>query len=93
MPISKLVFREDFRCVRCQTPLYVSVGYSRVLAVLCELISLVVLWTLGIGYVWLLLLFLPLSFVLMTVAVRVVPFIVRPRLYVGKRSTFVKLDL
>lgn len=93
MPISKLFFREDFHCSRCQTPLYVSVSYSRVLVLLSQLISFALLWAVGIGYFWLLLLVLPLGFFILSVVVRVAPFIAHPRLHVGKPSVFTKLDL
>lgn len=48
------------------------------LVVLCELISFLLLCAARtrIGYFWLLLLLLPLGFVILTVAVRVAPFIV-----------------
>jgi hypothetical protein len=94
MPLSKLVFREDFRCIRCQVPLHVSVAYSRVLGVLSVLASLALLWILGIRDLRLLLFNLPLSFLILTVMVRVAPSVVSPRLYVGKQPSFItKLDL
>jgi hypothetical protein len=34
MPLSKLLFREDFQCIGCQVPPRVSVAYSRVLVLL-----------------------------------------------------------
>lgn len=94
MSISKLFFREDFQCSRCQIPLHVSVTYSRVLVLLSGLISFVLLWALGIRNFWLFLLFLPLGFPILTVVVRIAPFVMRPHLlYVGKPSVFTKLDL
>ena len=91
--ISNLLFREDFHCNRCQTPLHVSVNYSRILVLLSALISFLLLWAAGIQYLWLLLLSLPLGFLILTVVVRVVPLVVHPPLYVGKPSVFTKLDL
>src|SRR6266704_1744049 len=91
--ISKRIFREDLQCSRCQTPLHVSVNYSRALGLLSGLLSFVLLWVVGIRNLWLLLLFLPFGFLILTVVVRVAPFIVHPRLYVGKPSFFVKLGL
>jgi uncharacterized paraquat-inducible protein A len=93
IPISKLIFREEFQCSRCQTPLHVSVNYSRALVLFSGLISLVFLWAVGIPYLWLLLLFLPLGFLILTMVVRVASLVVHPRLYVGKPSAFTKLDL
>jgi hypothetical protein len=93
MPISKLLFRQDLQCSRCQTPLYVPANYSRALVLLSGLISLTLLWAVGIRNLWLFVLFLPLALPILTVVVRVVPFIVHPRLEVGKPSVFAKLDL
>ena len=93
MPISRLFFRDDLQCSRCQTPLYVSVNYSRALVLLSGLISFVLLWAVGIRNIWLFLLFLPLGFPILTVMVRVAPILVYPRLYTGKPSTITKLDL
>jgi uncharacterized paraquat-inducible protein A len=98
MPLSKLIFREDFRCIRCQVPLYVSVTYSRVLVALSGLSGLVLLWVLGIRELGLFLfcspLCLPLGVLVMTLMVRVAPFVVPPRLYLGKPpSAITKLDL
>jgi|SRR5260370_15146427 len=93
MPLSKLLFREDFRCIRCQVQLHVSVAYSRVLVLLSALTSLAVLWGLGIRDLRLFLFYLPLGFVILTVVVRVAPVVVPPRLYVGKPSVITELDL
>ena len=93
MPLSKLLFRENFRCIRCQVPLHVSVAYSRVLVLLSAFTSLVLLWELGIRDLRLFLFYLPLGFLILTVMVRVAPFVVRPRIYVGKPSAITKLDL
>jgi hypothetical protein len=93
MPLSKLLFREDFRCIRCQVPLYVSVAYSRVLVLLSALASLVLLWELGIRDLRLFLFYLPVGFLILTLMVRVAPFVVPPHLYVGKPSVITKLDL
>jgi hypothetical protein len=92
MPLSKALFREDFRCILCQVPLYVSVAYSRTLVLLSMITSLALLWTLGIRNL-LLLLFLPLGFVVLTIMVRLAPLVVSPRVYMGKPSTMTKLDL
>jgi len=94
MPPSKLVFREDFQCIGCQVPLYVSVTYSRVGVLLSAAISLALLWELGIRDLRLFFFFLPLAFFILTIIVRVAPFVVPPRLYAGKRpSAVTKLDL
>jgi hypothetical protein len=94
MPPSKLIFREDFQCIGCQVPLYVSVTYSRVGVLLSAAISLALLWELGIRDLRLFFFFLPLAFFILTIIVRVAPFVVPPRLYAGKPpSVITKLDL
>lgn len=92
--ISKRLFREDLQCSRCQTPLYVSVNYSRTLVLLSALISFVLLWCARVRFFWLLVLLLPLIALVLSVLVRIAPFVVRPRLYVGEPpSVFTKLNL
>ncbi len=94
MPLSKLVFREDFRCIRCQVPLHVSVAYTRVLVLLSAFASLALLWILGIRDLRLFLFCLPLGFLILTVIVRAAPFVVPPRIRLGKPpSAITKLDL
>jgi hypothetical protein len=93
MPLSKLLFREDFRCMGCHVPLHVSVAYSRVLVLLSALASLVLLWELGIRDLRLFFFLLPLGFLILTLIVRAAPFVVPPRLYIGKPSVITKLDL
>jgi len=66
MPPSKLLFRQDLRCIQCQVPLYVSATYSRVLALLSILASLTLLWELGIRDLRLFLFFLPLAYFILT---------------------------
>jgi|HubBroStandDraft_6_1064221.scaffolds.fasta_scaffold835822_2 hypothetical protein len=83
-PCSKLLFREDFRCIRCQVPLHVSLTYSRALVLLSALTSAVLLWAVGIRDLRLFLFYFPLGFLILTAMVRIAPFVVPPRLYVGK---------
>jgi uncharacterized paraquat-inducible protein A len=94
MPLSKLLFREDFRCIGCQVQLHVSVTYSRVLVLLSALASFVLLWELGVRDLRLFLFYLPIGFLILTIMARAAPFVVPPRLYVGKPpSVITKLDL
>jgi uncharacterized paraquat-inducible protein A len=94
MPLSKLLFREEFQCIGCQVPLHVSVAYSRVLVLVSAFTSLVLLWAFGIRDIRLFFFYLPLGFFILTLMVRVAPFLVPPRLYVGKPpSAITKLDL
>jgi hypothetical protein len=73
--------------------LHVSLNYSRTLYFLSMLTGLVLLWSAGIRNLWLLLLLFPVGFALLTVAVRVAPYIVRPALSTGEPGIFVRLDL
>lgn len=93
LAISKSLFREDLRCNHCQTRLHVSVNYSRALIIFSAVISIVLLWAAGIRDLWLIVLYLPLGFVIGTVLVRTVPFIVRPPLRVGEPDLFIRLNL
>jgi len=96
VPLSKEVFREDLHCIRCEVPLHVSVWYSRSLYLLGLAIAVTLLWAAGISDLWSLVLFLPLGFMIMTVLVRTVIFVVPPPLRVGQVrgfTTFTTLDL
>jgi len=93
MPSSRLLFRQDFRCIQCQVPLYASSTYSRVPSVVSILFSLALLWELGIRDLGLFFFFLPLAYFILTLMVRVAPFLVPPLLYAGKPSAITKLDL
>jgi hypothetical protein len=84
IPCSKLLLRHDFRCIRCQTPLHPSLIYTRVLVLLSAASSCVLLWAVGIRDWRLFLFYFPVGFLILTLVVRVAPFVVRPRLYVGK---------
>jgi hypothetical protein len=93
LSISKSLFRQGLRCSGCQTKLHVSVVYSRTLVFLSAVVSLGLLWIAGIRNLWLFVLYLPVGAVILSVAVRVVPFIVRPPLCIGQPTVFVELDL
>lgn len=93
IPISKLIFREEFRCGRCGTPLRVSANYSRALVLASELLSFALLWAAGIRNLWLFVLLLPLGFPILTILVRVAPYVVHPHLQTSEHSAFTKLDL
>jgi hypothetical protein len=56
--------------------------------------SFVLLWELGIRDIRLFFLFLPLAYFILTLFVRVAPFVLPPRLYAGKpQSVITNLDL
>jgi hypothetical protein len=91
--ISMLLFRKDSRCIRCRVPLHVSPAYSRALVLLSAFTSIVLLWELGIRDLRFFLFYLPVGFLVLTIMVRVAPFVVAPRLYVGKLTATTTLDL
>jgi DNA-directed RNA polymerase subunit RPC12/RpoP len=93
IPVSKSLFREGFKCTRCQAPLRVSIVYLRVLALMAILASTIVLWLSHIQFIGILFFFLPLGFVFLTVLVRIAPLVVTPSLRGDKLSSVIKLDL
>jgi hypothetical protein len=97
IPLSKEVFREDFHCLRCEAPLHVSVWYSRFLALLSLAIAMALLRAGGASDLWSIVFFIPLGFIILTVLVRTVVFVVPPRVCVGTAfrgfTTFTTLDL
>jgi hypothetical protein len=90
---SKLIFRRDFRCSRCQSILHVSPTYSRALVLLSAFTSLALLWLLGIRDLRLCLFYVPVGFLVLTIMVRFVPLILAPRLFVGELSRTTGLNL
>ena|SRR3974390_966511 len=96
VPLSGSVFREDFHCIRCEAPLHVSVWYTRCLVLLSGAVALVPLWVV-ISDLWAVILFILVSFVILSVLVRTVIFVIPPPLRVGDIfagfSTFTTLDL
>ena len=93
IPVSKSLFREGFRCPRCDVPLRVATVYSRVLVVLSAAASFIVLWELGLRDLRIFLLCLPVGVLILTVLVRVAPFLVAPRLDLGSSDRATSLDL
>ena len=67
------------------------IWYSRCVALLGFAIAVALLWVAGISDLWTIMLFIPFGFVVMSVLVRTVIFVVPPPLRVG--ATFTTLDL
>jgi hypothetical protein len=93
--MSPAIFRTDFECEHCGAPLRISMLYSRTLVILSILIGYSVAWKVGAGsfvvFFWgvtwkFLLLCLPLSYLILTLIVRIAPYLVRPTL--TTRQTF-----
>jgi len=87
--VNRSVFRSDFRCPHCDAALRVSPGYLRWLGLLSLLLGVALAWEMGsrgprnclLGIPWaVLLLYLPLAFLVLTLLVRIVPFLIKPTL-------------
>ena len=91
--ISRSVFRLDFQCPHCGAALKVSPLYLRILGVFSVLVGYVLAWKIGIygpracfGIPWgFYLLWMPIGFLVLSLLVRIAPFLVRPTL-VPRRS-------
>ena len=79
LALTRQILQPDFRCPHCGEALQVPVWYTRLLVVLSAVIGFVLSWQL-IGPWAALLLYMPTGFLVGTVLVRVVPFLVRPTL-------------
>lgn len=77
--VSSAIFRRDFQCPHCGARLRTAPTYSRVLSVLSLLIAVGVLWVVR-DRVDFILFMLPAWFLVLFVMVRVVPYLVPPRL-------------
>ena len=78
-------------------PLHVSVWYTRFFALVSLALAVALLRAAGISDLWTLVFFIPVAFMIVTVLVRTVIFVVPPRLCVGSAvsgfTTFITLDL
>src|SRR5271168_4130013 len=91
--VSRPLFRLDFRCPQCDAMLKISPLYTRVLGLLSCIIGYVFAWDIGtrgprdcVGIpIEFFFLCLPMAFLIMWLAVRIAPFLVRPNL-VSRRT-------
>jgi hypothetical protein len=91
--ISKSLFGLDFRCPHCGAGLKVSPLYGRILALFSVLIGYALAWKIGtygpracFGIPWgFYLLWIPIGFVVLSLLIRIVPFLVRPTLVPRQR--------
>jgi uncharacterized C2H2 Zn-finger protein len=93
MFFSKLMFREGFRCVRCGAVLRVSLDYTRALVLISGLLGFLVTWAAGMTGVRLYLFGIPAGFLILTVMVRFVPYLVTPKLVLRHSSVVTALNL
>src|SRR5258708_3048612 len=102
LEVSRLVFRPDFACVYCGVQLKVSLLYLRSLVVLSGLLGYALAWKasricppsymFGIPTLFLVL-WAPIGYLFLIVLVRVVPFLVKPKLVLEWPSEFTTLGL
>jgi len=73
---SKVIFREESRCPQCGSALHVSGAYGRALVLLSLVIGFFLVWIVGVrDMVHFCLFWLPTAFLVLTVVVRVAPFV------------------
>ena len=79
------LFRKDFHCEQCQTALHISATYCRTLWFLSVAIAFALLWVSGKRDTLRVSLFLlPTAFLILTIVVRIAPFLVAPALIAGE---------
>lgn len=87
---SKRIFRRDLRCKQCGSAIRVSTGYIRTLCFVSIVVGFILLWAAGKrDTVQLSMLLLPTAFVVLTITVRIAPYVVRPTLVAGEPQTHV----
>ena len=100
--MSRLVFLPDFACTHCGVSLKASLLYLRSIVVIAFLLGYALAWEMsricppsyifGIPTLFLLLWF-PIGYLALVVIVRVVPFLVKPKLVLEWPSEFITLNL
>lgn len=100
--LTRSVFRSDFRCPHCDAELVVSPLYTRLLVLLSVLFGYALAWEIGslgprscffnIPW-WFFVLWIPIGFLVLTLLVRVAPFIVRPALVLRQSNHTTTLNL
>jgi len=99
--ISRSIFRDDVRCPHCGVALGVSTLYSRLLVVLSISLAVALVWGVAIHGVPScliciatgLLLGIPVAFLVLTLLVRIAPFLVKPTLVLRQRYQVTSLNL
>jgi hypothetical protein len=100
--MTRSVFRSDFRCPHCGVALSASPLYVRFLALLSLLLGIALAWEIGsrgprncfLGIPWtVFLLYLPLGFIVLTLLIRIAPFVMRPALVLRRPNHVTTLNL
>ena len=88
---NKRIFREAFYCPRCGVTLHVSPPYWRCLVLLGAVIAYALVWASGVqGAARFFVFWLPVWFLVMSIAVRVVPHIIGPKFVLYSPETWGK---
>ncbi len=100
--ISRSIFRDDFRCPHCGVALGVSALYTRLLVLFSILLAVALVWGVVIRGVpsclvclptGFLVLGIPIGFLLLTLLVRIAPFLVKPTLVLRQHYHLTSLNL
>ena len=92
-PVSKDVFRQGYRCVRCGTEVVASALYSRVLSVLSMLVGAGFLLAVHVRVLYFFIWIIPVWLLVLSGMVRVVPYFVPPRLELRDSGTVTILGI
>jgi hypothetical protein len=89
--VSKAILGRDGQCIHCGAKLQVAPIYSRVLSVLSMVIGVCLMWEYGVSIFNIFVFAFPMWFLVLIVMVRVVPYIVPPRLELRDSGSFTTL--
>jgi hypothetical protein len=89
--VSKAILGRDSQCIRCGAKLQVAPMYARVLSVLSLVIGVCLMWKFGVPIFNIFVFAFPMWFLVLFVMVRVVPYIVPPRLELRDSGGFITL--
>ena len=89
--VSKAILGRNSQCIHCGAKLQVAPMYWRVLSLLCMVIGVCLMWKYGVPIFSIFVFAFPMWFLVLSVMVRVVPYIVSPRLELRDSSGFTTL--
>lgn len=91
---NKRIFREGFCCPKCGVMLHVSPPYWRFLVLLSAVIAYALVWVMGVqGAARFFVFWLPVWFLVMSIAVRLMPHIIGPKLVLYSPGRLTTLNL
>jgi hypothetical protein len=89
--VSKAILGRNSQCIHCGSKLQVAPIYSRVLSVLCMVIGVCLMWEYGVPIFSIFVFAFPMWLLVLIVMLRVVPYIVPPRLERRDSGSFTTL--